>query len=230
MTRLPGTKFLLALDPSGLAKYGLDLVVVGAAYSVLASVSLTLASLHSSAMPIWPPTGLALAAILLRGLRVWPAIFAAAFAVGVPTDITDATAADSFVLSLGVAAGNTLEAVVGAYLINVWSQGRKTFDTAAGVAKFALVGLGPSTMIGALVGAGSLYLAADVDWGNLIAIGARWWLRDAAGALVITPAVVLWAIADFRAFNLDRSWPPAPPSSQRALWASSLSVRSSSRA
>ena len=72
MTRLPGTKFLLALDPSGLAKYGLDLVVVGAAYFVLASVSLTLASLHSSAMPIWPPTGLALAAILLRGLRVWP--------------------------------------------------------------------------------------------------------------------------------------------------------------
>jgi PAS domain S-box-containing protein len=204
VTRLLGTKFLLALDPSGLAKYGLDLVVVGAAYSVLASVSLTLASLHSSAMPIWPPTGLALAAILLRGLRVWPAIFAAAFAVGVPTDITDATAADSFVLSLGVAAGNTLEAVVGAYLINVWSQGRKTFDTAAGVAKFALVGLGPSTMIGALVGAGSLYLAADVDWGNLIAIGARWWLRDAAGALVITPAVVLWAIADFRAFNLDK--------------------------
>src|SRR6266705_4382017 len=140
VTRLPGTKFLLALDPSGLAKYGLDLVVVG-----------------------------------------------------VPTDITDATAADSFVLSLGVAAGNTLEAVVGAYLINVWSQGRKTFDTPAGVTKFALVGLGPSTMIGAIVGTGSLYFAGDVDWGNLIAIGARWWLRDAAGALVITPAVVLWA-------------------------------------
>ena len=204
VTRLLGTKFLLALDPSGLAKYGLDLVVVGAAYFVLASVSLTLASLHSSAMPIWPPTGLALAAILLRGLRVWPAIFAAAFAVGVPTDITDATAADSFVLSLGVAAANTLEAIVGGYLINVWSQGRKTFDTPARVTKFALVGLGPSTMIGAIVGAGSLYFAGDVDWGNLIAIGARWWLRDAAGALVITPAVVLWAIADFRAFNLDK--------------------------
>src|SRR6266567_193004 len=204
VTRLPGTKFLLALDPSGLAKYGLDLVVVGAAYFVLASVSLTLASLHSSAMPIWPPTGLALAAILLRGLRVWPAIFAAAFAVGVPTDITDVTAADSFLPSLGVAAGNTLEAIIGGYLINVWSHGRKTFDTAAGVAKFALVGLGPSTMIGAIVGAGSLYFAGAVDWGNLIAIGARWWLRDAAGALVITPAVVLWAIADFRAFNLDK--------------------------
>src|SRR6266699_1471846 len=204
VTRLPGTKFLLALDPSGLAKYGLDLVVVGAAYFVLASVSLTLASLHSSAMPIWPPTGLALAAILLRGLRVWPAIFAAAFAVGVPTDITDVTAADSFLPSVGVAAGNTLEAIIGGYLITVWSQGRKTFDTPAGVTEFALVGIGPSTMIGAIVGTGSLYFAGDVDWGNLIAIGARWWLRDAAGALVITPAVVLWAIADFRAFNLDK--------------------------
>src|SRR5437899_278239 len=73
-----------------------------------------------------------------------------------------------------------------------------------GVAKFALVGLGPSTMIGAVVGVGSLYLAADVEWGNFVALGAAWWLRDAAGALVITPVVVLCSVADFRGFNLDK--------------------------
>src|SRR5262249_24892394 len=64
--------------------------------------------------------------------------------------------------------------------------------------------LGPSAMIGAIVGTGSLYLAGDADWGNFIAIGATWWLRDAAGALVVTPVVVLWAIEDFRGFNLDK--------------------------
>src|SRR5262249_39901783 len=166
---------------------------------------MTLAAIYSSAVPIWLPAGFALAAVLLRGLRVWPAVFAAAFAVGMPTDIADASVADSILLSLGVAAGNTLEAIVGGYLVNAWSQGRKTFDTAAAVAKFAVVALGPSAMIGAIVGAGSLSLAGDLDGGNFIAIGATWWLRDAAGALVITPVVVLWAIEDFRGFNLDKA-------------------------
>src|SRR2546430_11049304 len=125
-------------------------------------------------------------------------MFVAAFFVGAPIDIADASVADSTLLSLGAAAGAALEAIVGGYLINVWSQGRKTFDTAAAVAKFALVALGPSTMIGAVVGVGSLYLAADVEWGNFVALGAAWWLRDAAGALVVTPVVVLLAGADFR--------------------------------
>ncbi|HEY1475258.1 MAG TPA: MASE1 domain-containing protein, partial [Pseudolabrys sp.] len=204
MTRFRGSKFAATLQPRGAAKYAFELAIIGACYFVLAKAGLTLASIYSSAIPIWPAAGLALAAVLLRGLRVWPAIFAAAFFAGAPTDIADASVADSTLPSLGAAAGATFEAIVGGYLINAWSQGRRTFDTAAAVAKFALVGLGPSTMIGALVGAGSLYLAGAVDWGNFIAIGVTWWLRDAAGVLVITPVVVLWAITDFRAFNLDK--------------------------
>jgi PAS domain S-box-containing protein len=204
VTRFRGSKFAATLQLRGAAKYAFELAVIGVCYFVLAKAGLTLASIYSSILPIWPAAGFALAAVLLRGLRVWPAIFAAAFFVGAPTDLGDASIADSILLSLGIAVGNTLEAIVGGYLLNVWSQGRRTFDTAAGIAKFALVGLGPSTMIGALVGAGSLYLAGAVDWGNLVAIGVTWWLRDAAGALVITPVVVLWAITDFRAFNFDK--------------------------
>ena len=204
VTRFRGSKFAATLQTRGVAKYAFELAVIGVCYFVLAKAGLTLASIYSSVLPIWPAAGFALAAVLLRGLRVWPAIFTAAFFVGAPTDIADASLADSILPSLGAAAGNTLEAIVGGYLINAWSQGRRTFDTAAAVAKFALVGLGPSTMIGALVGAGSLYLAGAVDWGNLIAIGVTWWLRDAAGALVITPVVVLWTITDFRAFNFDK--------------------------
>ena len=204
MTRLSGARFLSTLDPRGLAKYGLDLVVVGAAYFVLANVSLILASIHSSAMPIWPPTGLALAAVLLRGIRVWPAIFAAALAAGPPIDIVDATTAASILTPAIMAVGNTLEAVVAGYLINIWSHGRRTFDTPSGTAKFALVSLGPSTVIGAAVGVGSLYLAGSADVTNLAALGVTWWLRDAAGALVVAPVLVLWAGGDFRTFDLDK--------------------------
>ncbi len=84
MTRFSGQKFLPALNPGGLAKYVLELAVIGAAYFVLAKT-------YPSAIPVWPPTGFALAAVLLRGLRVWPAIFAAAFAAGAPSDIADVT-------------------------------------------------------------------------------------------------------------------------------------------
>ena len=204
VTGFLGRKFLTTLDPRGLAIYAFDLVIVGTAYYVLANVGLTLAAIHSTAIPIWLPTGLAVAAVLLRGIRVWPAILAAAFAAGAPTDVVDAAAADSTLASFAIAAGNTLEAVLGGYLINVWSHGRRTFETPTGVAKFALVSLVPSTMVGAAAGVGSLCLAGHVDWADAIAVWAMWWLRDAAGALVFAPVVVLWGIGDFRSFNLGK--------------------------
>src|SRR5262249_9083010 len=122
VTRFSGSKFAAALQPRGVAKYAFELAIIGASYFVLAKVGLTLAAIYSSAVRIWLPAGFALAAVLLRGLRIWPAVFAAAFAVGMPTDIADASVADSILLSLGVAAGNTLEAIVGGYLVNAWSQ------------------------------------------------------------------------------------------------------------
>jgi PAS domain S-box-containing protein len=189
----------------GAAIYALELVLVGAAYFALAKGSLSVAALLASALPIWAPAGFALAAVLLRGLRVWPAIFAAALASGPAADIAPGTAADSLLLSAAVAVGNTLEALVGGFLIKLWLRGRRPFDSAAGTAEFALVAVGPSAMLGAAVAAGSFYLAGSVgDAATLIALAVRWWLRDAAGMLVIAPAVVLWGLLDLRAFNLDR--------------------------
>src|SRR5262249_32253734 len=159
-------------QPRGVAKYAFELAIIGAGYFALAQVGLTLAAIYSGAVPLWLPAGLALAVVLLPGLRIWPAGFARAVCRGMPTHVSRARVSGAVLLSLGVAAGSALEASVGGYLVNAWSQGRKTSDTAAGVAKFAVVALGPSAMIGAIVGAGSLYLAGEVDWGNFIAIGA----------------------------------------------------------
>jgi PAS domain S-box-containing protein len=204
VTRFSGSKFATALQPRSVAKYVAQLIIVGAGYFVLAKAALTLASIYTSAVPIWPPAGFALAAVLVCGLRVWPAIFAAAFVAGTPAEIPDASAADWILPALGVATASTIEALVGGYLIKVWSQGRTTFDTPTGVAKFALVALA-STLIGALVGVGSFYLAGYLDWDSLAALSAAWWLRDAAGAFVVAPAAVLWAIGSFRAFDVDNA-------------------------
>jgi two-component sensor histidine kinase len=166
--------------------YVIELTCIAVIYIGLAKLSLALASIHPSASPIWPPTAYALGAVLLLGYRVSPAIFFGAL-------IANATTAGSISTSLAIATGNTLESLVGAYLLNRWSDGRNTFDTPAGVVKFALICLVPSTMISATVGVGSLTIAGYADWSEFDSIWVTWWMGDVAGALIITPALVLWS-------------------------------------
>jgi integral membrane sensor domain MASE1 len=167
-------------------RYAVELLAIGLAYFAFAKVGLALASIHPSATPIWPPTGLALAAVMLRGYRVWPAIFLAAW-------LANATTAGSVFTSSAIALGNTLESLVGGYLISRWSGGLRTFETPAGVARFALIALVAATPISATIGVASLVAAAAADPSRLASTWLTWWLGDLAGALVITPVIVLWA-------------------------------------
>jgi PAS domain S-box-containing protein len=168
----------------GMGTYALELVVIGAVYFILAKIGLTLASINPSATPIWPPTGLALAAVLLRGYRVAPAILIAAFAANFTTAGTLATSA-----MIGV--GNMLEGLVGAWLINRWSGGSDTFANPAGVARFTFLSFLP-TALSATIGVGSLAFAGLAERSSVGSIWLTWWLGDLAGALVITPVIVLW--------------------------------------
>ncbi|MEJ2433572.1 MAG: MASE1 domain-containing protein, partial [Pseudolabrys sp.] len=110
-----------------LVRYISTLLAVGVAYFVLARLGLWLASVNGSASPIWAPSGIALAAVLLGGLRLWPAILVGAFAANAPS-------AGTLQSSAAIAVGNTLEAVVGGFLIGRWAGGREVFGTALGVA------------------------------------------------------------------------------------------------
>ena len=174
--------------------YIAGLIGIGLTYFVLAKSGLALALIHPSASSVWPPTGFALAAIVLWGYRTWPAIFLAAI-------IANATAAGSIGTAISIATGNSLEALVGAALINVWSNGRDTFSTPNTVAKFAAICLVFATPISATVGITSLAIAGYAEWANFANIWLTWWLGDMIGALVVTPVVVLCALSDARAFR-----------------------------
>jgi integral membrane sensor domain MASE1 len=113
------------------AVYLAELGIIGLIYFALALIGLRLASLNPSVSPIWPSAGLALAAILLRGVRVWPAILFAAFAANLAV-------AGSVGTSLAIGGGNAVEGILGAWLITRFSDGKVTFDSPAGVARFAL--------------------------------------------------------------------------------------------
>src|SRR5260221_5572867 len=84
------------------------LAILTAVYIAAGKFGLSLAFVHTNATAVWPPAGIALAAFLLLGYRVWPAIFIGAFIVNITT-------AGSVASSIGIALGNTLEGLIGAY-------------------------------------------------------------------------------------------------------------------
>jgi len=167
--------------------------ILTVAYFIAGKLGLMLASLHASASPVWPPAGMAVAALLLFGYRAWPAIFIGAFLVNVTT-------AGNVATSFAIAAGNTLEALVGAWLVNRFAGGRAVFDRPQGVFKFALAAA-ISTIISPTFGVTGLALAGFADWTNYRAIWLTWWLGDATGDLVFTPLVLLWSVASKRKWN-----------------------------
>src|SRR5215469_2629732 len=176
------------------SNYIAGLIGIGLTYFVLAKSGLALALIHPSASPIWPPTGFALAAIVLWGYRAWPAIFLGAM-------IANAGTTGSIGPAISIATGNSLEALVGAAVINVWSNGRDTFSTPNTVAKFAVICVVLATPISATVGITTLVIAGYAEWANFANIWLTWWLGDMIGALVVTPLVVLCALSDARAFR-----------------------------
>jgi signal transduction histidine kinase len=162
-------------------------------YFAVGKFGLMLASLHASASPVWPSAGIALAATLLFGYRVLPAIFIGAFLVNVTT-------AGNVATSFAIAIGNTFEALGGAWLVNQFAGGKEFCDRPQGVFKFALAA-GISTIISPAFGVTSLALAGFANWTNYGAIWLTWWLGDATGDLVFTPLVLLWTGASKRCWN-----------------------------
>ena len=167
---------------SGLPLIGLFAVI----YLIAGKIGLHLASLHASASPVWPPAGIALAAILLLGYRAWPAIFVGAFLVNLTT-------AGDVATSVAIASGNTLEALAGAWLVNRFAGGKNVFDRPQGVFKFALAAA-ISAVVSPLFGVTSLALDGFADWTTYGAIWVTWWLGDVTGDLIFTPLVLLWGI------------------------------------
>jgi signal transduction histidine kinase len=165
-------------------KHSLSLAGLFGLYVLAGKLGLSLASLHASASPVWPPTGIALAAFLTLGYRLWPAIFAGAFVVNVSTAGSAATAA-------AIALGNTLEGLLGAFLVVRYANGSRAFDHAQDVFKFAVLAGLLSSLVSATIGVVSLSLAGYARWADFDGIWLTWWLGDASGALVFAPLLVL---------------------------------------
>ncbi|MBI3332411.1 MASE1 domain-containing protein [Candidatus Peregrinibacteria bacterium] len=154
-------------------------------YVVAGKLGLLLASFHTSASPVWPATGIAIASLLLLGPRYFPAILAGAFIVNVTT--SGATLSSFF-----IAIGNTLEGVAGAYLIRHTARGSRAFDTVNGVLAF-IACVFAAAFISASIGVTALLFGPSLARADVTAVWFTWMLGNAVGGLTITPLVVLWA-------------------------------------
>jgi PAS domain S-box-containing protein len=161
------------------------LVLLTAIYILAGKLGLALAFLNPSATAVWPPTGIALAAVLVFGPRVWPAIFLGAF---ITNEMTAGTAATSLL----IAGGNTLEALLGGSLVNRVAPGRAAFDKPESIFWFVVLAGFMSTAVSATIGVTALWLFGFSTGAAYGPTWLTWWLGDTAGALVVAPAILLW--------------------------------------
>lgn len=182
--------YVNARHPKLLARLGAS-AAVAVAYFFCGKLGLKLAVVHPSATAVWPPSGIALGAMLLLDGWIWPGVFLGAFAVNLTTT-------GSILTVIGIACGNTLEAVSGAWLVHRFAGGRQAFETAERSLRFAGLAGGVSTAIGATIGSLSLLVTGYSQASEFGRVWLTWWLGDATGVLLIAPLLILW-------FSV---WPP----------------------
>ena len=158
---------------------------VAIAYFAAGKLGLQLAFVHASATPVWPPTGIAMAAALAFGPRIGPGVFLGAFFTNVTTAVSAATA-------FGIATGNTIEALLGAFLVLRFARGRRALEHAPDVFRFVIFAALVSTIASATIGVASLCLGGSASWHAFAPIWMTWWLGDAMGALLFMPFLLAW--------------------------------------
>jgi integral membrane sensor domain MASE1 len=170
-------------------RYLAGVLVLAAIYLGAAKLGFTLDSADSAAEQVtvvWPPTGISLACLLVFGFRLWPGVALGAF-------LANATSHEPMLVACGIAVGNTLEAVLGAWLLRRVVGFRNPLERLKDVLGLVVLAAGVSTTVSATIGAACLCLGGlqpDSAFGTL---WWTWWLGDAMGDLVMAPVLLTWA-------------------------------------
>lgn len=164
-------------------QFALQLATVFAAYFAAGKVGLAVPFTSGNVSPIWPPAGIALAAVLLFGARVWPAIAAGALLVNLFSPIPPAAAA-------ALAVGNTGGAVAGGWLLRRLPGFQPSLCSLRDVLGLLLLAAPASAAISATVGVCVLFLTGVDPWARFWAAWPVWWLGDVMGVLLMTPFVL----------------------------------------
>jgi len=166
------------------ALYAVRLAGVAAVYYGGAKLGLALSVAHGVITPVWPPTGIALASLVLFGRQMWPAVAAAAF-------LANATSGASIPIALALSFGNTLEALIGYELLRR-VRFRPNLDRVRDVLALVVLAAAASTAVAATNGVTALWIGGDLS----DTYGASWllfWVGDAMGDLILASLLLVVA-------------------------------------
>ncbi len=177
---------------NNIVRYLLVMAGLAVIYHLAARLGLQMAYVQQNTSPVWPPSGIGLAALLLFGIRYWPGI---TLGVVLGSILTGAPVG----LALGLGAANTLEALLGTYLLQRWVRFHLTLDRIKDVVGLALAAAA-STAVSATVGVSTLFLSGNVSQTPFLTLWTTWWIGNLLGMLVVAPFLLVWAK------NLSKRW------------------------
>ena len=161
------------------------LLALGGLYVVVGKLGLAMSPVSGFATLVWSPTGLSLAALIIGGYRLWPAVAAGAL-------VTNLWVGAPPLVACGIAAGNTLEALVGAFALRSipgFERSLERFKDVIGLVVLAGIG---STAISATVGTASLTLGGVIKAADFARTWQAWWAGDLIGDLIVAPLLLTW--------------------------------------
>jgi len=188
-------KYAIKLDFWYILKVGVLILI----YFLTAKLGLSFYALHGFATTLWPLSGIALAFLIIYGYSLWPGITIAAFAINLMTG-------SSPFVALGIAIGNTLEALLATYLLCKYVNLYRCFERLPDTLRF----IGIVTIVGATtsatIGVTSIWLGDVIDLYQAPATWFAWWIGNSVSALIMTP-FLLTCLVPTRTWNKDSlSW------------------------
>lgn len=167
-------------------RYTLAVAALAIVYIVAARAGLMMDAVAGFATLVWPPSGLALAALLVFGLGLWPGVLIGAF-------VANLLAGAPVPVAFGIGVGNTLEAVLAVYALSRIPGFHISLERLADVIGLIVLAAGLSTTVSATIGVTSLYLGGIISSAQLAETWRAWWLGDLIADLLIAPVLLVWA-------------------------------------
>lgn len=176
-------------------KYIQQVGLLALAYLVTGKLGLLLAIPPGYATAVWPASGIALAALLLYGCKIWPGVLLGSFLVNIFTSLDASTSESlirSMVLASSVGTGAALQALLGAWLIRRYINVEDGLVTTRSVIAFLGLGGPVSCLVSPIWGVTTLWLAGLINPDQYPYSLATWWVGDAIGVLLFLPLVYVW--------------------------------------
>ena len=174
-------------------KYHSDLKIIGVAllYYLSARLGYFFEFENTTALPAWPPSGIGFALIILLGRSAWPGITIGSLVANIMAYWNDPSLPAQTIITISsmIAVGNTIEAVLGNYLVRIWINDNYPFKNAKNAFRFMFVTL-LMCLVGAGIGTLSLYMKKALVAANLLRTGFSMWVGNVVGILLFTPIIL----------------------------------------